>query len=343
VRRRAVSSFVAIALLAAFPATTAGATARRSAHGRRAPVVIGVSLAGDSDAFWGAYVQYEKHFAEIDRVTLDGPLSADGIAAVQAAQIKALIHEHVRALLINPVDSAAIAASDAAAAKAHIPVVMLDVGPASGHVYAVVRVNNVLLGQQACEYLGSRANGVGAVAVLEGDLTSMNGIDRASGFVNCMANTFPKMTVLTYDTSWSSSTAVSDAVAAIGAYSDLKGIYCAFSGPDQGIISAIQAAGQSASVPLVETGGVPAELGLIRQGTLAAVASQPVNEYAEYGLQYAKDAVEHKDPPAVGSKTHAASIVNLNGSPEALLPSTFVTKANVNSKALWGNAYKPRA
>jgi simple sugar transport system substrate-binding protein/ribose transport system substrate-binding protein len=198
-------------------------------------MVVGVSLAGYSTDFWAAYVQYEATYAKQLGLTLDGPVSANGDAATQAAQIQTMINQHVDALLVNPVDSAAISTTDTLAAKAHIPVVMMDVGPTSGHIYAVVRANNVLIGKEACEYIGKKANGAGTAAVLEGDLASINGLDRANGFINCMQQEFPKMKVLKYATKWDSTTAVDDAQTAIRAYPDLKGIYSSFSGPDQGI------------------------------------------------------------------------------------------------------------
>ena len=304
-------------------------------------MVVGVSLAGYSTDFWAAYVQYEATYAKQLGLTLDGPISANGDAATQASQIQTMINSHVSALLVNPVDSAAISTSDALAAKAHIPVVMMDVGPTSGHIYAVVRANNVLIGQEACQYIGKQANGTGTAAVLEGDLASINGLDRANGFINCKKQEFPKMKVLTYATLWDSATAVDDAQTAVRAYSNLKGIYCSFSGPDQGIIAAIRSAGAQSRVTLVETDGVPQELSLISSGQLSAVVSQPVNGYALWGLTYAKDAIEGLAAPAVGSTTsHGSAIVNLNGSPEDALPSTFVTKANVGDAALWGNSYK---
>jgi ribose transport system substrate-binding protein len=325
---------------AATSATNAAATSS-STGAAPAKMVVGVSLAGYSTDFWAAYVKYEAAYAKQLGLTLDGPISANGDAATQASQIQSMINQHVNALLVNPVDSSAISTSDALAKKAHIPVVMMDVGPTTGNIYAVVRANNLLIGQEACQYIGKKAGGVGHAAVLEGDLASINGLDRANGFINCMKQQFPKMQVLKYATKWDATTAVDDAQTAVSSYPDLKGIYSSFSGPDQGIIAAIHGAGAANRVALVETDGVPAELGLIRKGQLNAVVSQPVNGYASYGLLYAKDAIQGMPPPTVGTKTnHASTIVNLTGSPEDALPSTFVTPANVNDKALWGNTFK---
>ena len=45
--------------------------------------------------------------------------------------------------------------------------------------------------------------------------------------------------------------------------------------------------------------------------------------------------------PKLGSKgLGGGQVVNLNGSPEDALPSTFVTSANASNATLWGNTYK---
>jgi ribose transport system substrate-binding protein len=346
VKARVVAALVVLGLMAAYAIT---ASANTSASTRSAGPKIGVSLAGYSTDFWAAYVQYEKQYAKADGLSLVGPVSANGDAAKQATDITTLLNEGVKALVVNPVDSAAIATSVAAAKAKGVPVIMMDVGPSSGKVYAVVRANNILFGQQACEYIGTFAHGSGHAAVLEGDLASINGRDRANGFISCMKKNFPKMKILTYATKWDTPTAVNDAKTAMTAYKDLKGIYNSFSGPDPGIIAAMKATGRYAAVgsskadrvALVETDGVPFELADIRKGILDATVSQPVDGYAQYALLYAKDAVAGKPAPKVGTATdHGSKIVNLNGSPEDALVSTFVTKTNATDKALWGNSFK---
>ncbi len=146
--------------------------------------------------------------------------------------------------MINPVDSAAIAPTLAYAASKHIPVVSVDVAPTKGNVYMIVRADNVLYGQNACKYIGSHVSGSGHVAMLEGDLASINGLDRKNGFLNCMKANYPKLKVVEYATKWDTPTAVNDAKTALSAYSDLKAIYVHWSGPVPGIIAAEKAAGK---------------------------------------------------------------------------------------------------
>ncbi len=225
---------VAMAALASVLATAAFAGG--SGHTQKAgSIKIGVSLAGYSTDFWSSYVAFEKAAATKYGVSLVGPISSNGDAGKQATQIRTLISQGVNALIINPVDSAAIAPTLAYAASKHIPVVSVDVAPTKGKVYMIVRANNVLYGQSACQYITSHVTGSGHVAMLEGDLASINGLDRKNGFLSCM-KTHPNLKVVEYATKWDTPTAVNDAKTALSTYADLKGIYVHWSGPVPGII-----------------------------------------------------------------------------------------------------------
>ena len=234
-------------------------------------ITIGVSLAGYSTDFWSSYVAFEKAAAAKNGVKLVGPISADGDAGKQATQIKSLIDQGVNALIINPVDSAAIAPTLAYAASKHVPVVSVDVAPTQGKVYMIVRADNVLYGQNACTYIASHVRGSGHVAMLEGDLASINGLDRKNGFLSCM-KAHPNLKVVQYATKWDTPTAVNDAKTALSQYSDLKAIYVHWSGPVPGIIAAEKAAGKFTKVGapdhivLFSDDGTPQEHSWIRQG-----------------------------------------------------------------------------
>jgi ribose transport system substrate-binding protein len=339
-KARLIGGLVVLAL-AGVAATAAFAT---SGHAKKATGLrIGVSLAGYSTDFWSSYVAYEKQFAKQYGVSLVGPVPANGDAAKQATQIRTLISQGVQALIINPVDSAAIAPTLDYAASKHIPVVSVDVGPTAGKVYMVVRADNTLYGKKSCDYIGEHTTGSGHVAVLEGDLASINGRDRSVAFINCIQSKYPRLKVAKYATKWDTPTAVNDAKTALSAYSDLKGIYVQWSGPVPGIIAAEKASGKFTKVGapnhvvLVSNDGVPFEHANIRAGIQDATISQPANLYAQYAIFYAKQAVA-KAVYHVGEKTdHGSKIVNLSGNLEDAIVAPLVTKANVNDPHLWGN------
>src|SRR5215831_8702971 len=301
-----------------------------------APVKIGVSLAGYSTDFWSSYVAFEKAAAKKYGVSLVGPISSDGDAGKQATQIRTLIDQGVSALVINPVDSAAIAPTLAYAASKHVPVVSVDVAPTKGKVYMIVRADNVLYGKNACKYIGTHVKGPGHVAMLEGDLASINGLDRKNGFLQCMKAKYPNLKVVEYATKWDTPTAVNDAKTALSTYSDLKGIYVHWSGPVPGIIAAEKAAGKFSKVGspnhvvLFSNDGTPQEHGWIRAGEEDGTISQPANLYAQFAVFYAKAALAGTKYK-VGMKTdHGSKIVNLLGNLEDAIVAPVVTKTNVN-------------
>jgi simple sugar transport system substrate-binding protein/ribose transport system substrate-binding protein len=328
-------------------ALASAAFAGPKAHeGTTKTYTIGVSLAGYSTDFWSSYVAFEKAAGTKYGVKLIGPISANGDAGKQATQIQSLISQGVNALILNPVDSAAIAPTLALAASKGIPVVSVDVAPTKGKVYMIVRADNVLYGTNACKYIGSHAKGAGHVAMLEGDLASINGRDRRDGFLACMKAKYPQLKVVEYQTKWDTPTAVNDAKTAISTYPDLKGIYAHWSGPVPGIIQAEKASGKFSKVGtaghivLFSNDGTPQEHGWIRQGEEDATVSQPATLYAQYAVFYAKQALLGVKYHAGLKTDHGSKIVTLLGNLEDAIVAPVVSKANVNNPALWGNYKK---
>jgi ABC-type sugar transport system substrate-binding protein len=326
--------------------TAAFAGSNGDAQKKAGSLKIGVSLAGYSTDFWSSYVAFEKAAATKYGVSLVGPISSNGDAGKQATQIRSLIDQGVNALIINPVDSAAIAPTLAYAASKHIPVVSVDVAPTKGKVYMIVRADNILYGKSACKYIGSHAKGAGHVAMLEGDLASINGLDRKNGFLACMKKKYPNLKIVEYATKWDTPTAVNAAKTALSAYSDLKGIYVHWSGPVPGIIAAEKAAGKFTKVGapnhivLFSNDGTPQEHGWIRNGEQDATVSQPANLYAGFAVFYAKQAVAGVKYKAGTTTDHGSKIITLLGNLEDAIGAPIVSKKNVNDPALWGNYKK---
>lgn len=306
---------------------------------------LGVSLTFNNTDFWTNYISYETQFASQYHANLIGPLVANNDAAKQITDIRTLIQEGAQALIVNPVDSAAIAPALDYAASKNIPVISVDVAPSSGKVFMIVRADNVRYGQESCKFIASHAAGSGGhIAILEGDLASLNGKDRTDGCTQVLKASYPQFKIVEYATKWDTPTAVNDARTALSTYPDLKGIYVEWGAPEDGILAAEQAIGKfskvgSAShIVLVGNDGVPHEHALIRAGNLDATISQPANLYAQYAIFYARAALEGKTYSAGQSTDHQSSIVNLQGNLEDAIQAPVVDKTNVNDPKLWGNA-----
>jgi ribose transport system substrate-binding protein len=342
-----VFGIVASIILAACGGAS-GTTAAPSSGGplaANANFKLGVSLTFNNTDFWTNYITYETKFATQYNATLIGPLVANNDPAKQITDIHTLIQEGAQALIVNPVDSAAIAPALDYAASKNIPVISVDVAPVTGKVYMIVRADNVLYGQSSCKFIASHASSTsGHIAILEGDLASINGKDRTDGCTQVLQASYPNLKIVEYATKWDTPTAVNDAKTALSTYPDLRGIYVQWSAPEDGILAAEQAAGKATPVGspshivLIGNDGTPHEHALIRANQLDGSISQPANAYAQYAIFYARQALEGKTYAANDTTDHKSTIVSLLGNLEDALPAPVVDKTNVNDPGLWGNA-----
>ena len=340
-------TMVALGAVAATLLAACGGTSD-SSSGKLAPNAsfkLGVSLTFNNTDFWTNYISYETKFAQQYHAQLLGPLIANNDAQKQIADIHTLIQEGAQALIVNPVDSAAIAPALDFAASKNIPVVSVDVAPSSGTVFMIVRADNVAYGKNSCAYIAKHAtSSSGTIAVLEGDLASLNGKDRSDGCKQEIQASYPNFKIVEYATKWDTPTAVNDAKTALATIPDLVGIYVQWSAPEDGIIAAEQAAGKftpvgsAKHIVLIGNDGVPHEHAQIRAKNLDASISQPANSYAQYAVFYARAALEGKTYSAGQTTDHNSSIVSLDGNLEDALPAPVVDLTNVNDPSLWGNA-----
>jgi ribose transport system substrate-binding protein len=334
----------AFALVAASALTACGSTSTSTAGG---PAKIGVVLTYNFPGFWGNYLKYESTYESQLGVQLVGPkvanVEANGNeAAQQIIDVKSLIAQGVQALIINPADSAAIGPALDYAKSKNIPVITVDVAPSQGNVYMIVRADNTAYGSKSCDYIASHASSPGTIAMIEGDLTSLNARDRAQGCQDVMASKYPNFKVKAYETKdWGTDPAVQNATTALTAISDLRGIYVHWSVPEDGILAAEKQKGKS--VLLVGNDGSPHECDLIRAKSLDATIDQPADKYAYYAIYYAKQAVAGTKYSDGQSTDHSSKIVTVAGNLEDALSAPLVTLAGdnnstqVNSTDLWCN------
>jgi ABC-type sugar transport system substrate-binding protein len=244
--------------------------------------------------------------------------------------------------MVVPIDANAIVPAIKAANDRHVPVVSVAEVPQGGKVYVTVNGDNVAMGASACQTIGQRLNGKGAVLELYGTLSSSNGRDRHQGFLDCMKSRYPGIEVVSKPTEWEAAEAT-DAAQTVLSTRKIDGIYTASDsvmGPgvtkvlqDQGKLKPV---GEPGHVVTVSVDGTPFALRQVRDGYQDAVVSQPLDLFAKYGVSYVADALAGK-PVLPGPTDHGSKVVESNGNLVDLLPSPVVTKANVEDQTLWGN------
>jgi ribose transport system substrate-binding protein len=312
--------------------------------------VLGISLPFLSNEF----------FIVLDKL-MEKDLKADGWRILpfsnanqkvdqQITDVNNLIAEGATALIVDPFDSSGIIPALNAADKAHVPVVLVDVGATGGKAYMSVHSDNKQAGGQVCDQMGKvlgQKNGSpsGTVLELQGDLSGVAGLDRTSGFEDCMKAKYPAVRVIARPTHWNG-TEAANATQTIVATQSIDAIYaqsdCGMAAP---VIATLKQAGklvpvgQSGHIVIGAIDGCPPTLDAIRNGTLDFTVEQPIVSYAQRCAYFLDAALKGKNFGA-GQDGFGGQMVTAPTGLEDLPPLTLVTKDNVEDPNLWGNQAK---
>jgi ribose transport system substrate-binding protein len=333
--RNGVKELVTAALSAALMSTASAAAAATPKIGFSSPFL--------SDPFQAILVNQTLAAVKADGMEALPGTNANGDAAKQATDVRNLISSGANALIVNPADSEAIVPVVKYANEKKVPVVMIDIAPAGGKTFMIVRADNKAIGAKACEAVGKAIGGKGKVLSLMGDQATTNGRDRTTGFNDCMKAKFPGVTIIEKPTYWKADKATSAAQTVITTTPDLKAIYMqSDSVMLAGLLNVLKSAGKLTKVGapnhifLASVDGTPYAMEQIRAGLLDVAVAQPLDLYAKYGAFYAKAALDGKSFKP-GPTDHNSEIVTVGSNLMDYLPATVVTAANANDPTLWGN------
>jgi ABC-type sugar transport system substrate-binding protein len=292
-------------------------------------------------------VLQQQTIAAAQGTSLDflAPTNADSDSGQQITDVANLISAGAKGLIVVANDSKAIIPALDQAANANVPVVSIDIGPDGGKVAAIVRADNVGMGEIACQAMAKAIGEKGKVLSLMGAQTSINGRERSQGFHDCIQNNYPDIQLIERPTDWDPTKQADALQTVLAANPDLKGVFQQSDYALSPTLNVLKTAGHDAKVGEpghiynISIDGTPQGLDLVRQGVMDAEISQPLDGYVKYGLQYLQDAIDGKTIP-LGPTDHDSKIVEFNGNPMDLLPATLVTKDNVDDSTLWGNQAK---
>jgi ribose transport system substrate-binding protein len=250
---------------------------------KKSPLTIGYSIQSAQDPYWQGYlhgIQHEmKRYGFTNLVTEDSQASAEK----QVSGSLALIHTGISALIISPQEPSALAATEAAAHNAKIPVIVGDVG-AAGNYDTFILSDNYHGGQLAAQFVEKQLagkSGVQQVAVISLlPTTSVNG-PRTNGFTQTIAQNSHFKVVADISGQQTLSGGFAAAQAILSAHPNVAAIYSENDSMAAGAEQAITQAGKNplTSPVLVGFNGDPIALKLMQEGKLAAdVAQNPYQQ-----------------------------------------------------------------
>lgn len=307
-------------------------------------LTVGMSMPFLGSPFYAVQVDLTQEAAKKAGVRMLQPTDANSDAGKQITDVRNLISGGANGLLVTPRDSDAIVPALDYAEQQGVPVVSMDQGPSRGKVAITVRANNLDMAESVCQEVGEALGGEGKVLELQGDLLNVNGRDRANGFEDCMREGFPNVEVVARPTKWEQQAAADATENVLTTEPDVEAIYMASDSIMlPAVLQVLKRLGKDAKVGeeghifLAGIDGDPFALQQIRENALDVTVSQPLDLYAELGVDYLARAAEGETFEA-GPTDHDSEIVeDPSGNLADLLSAPVVTKENADAPELWGN------
>lgn len=221
-------------------------------------------------------------------------VDAQDNASKQASDVEDLIQQEVDLIMINPVDSEAVAAAVESANAANIPVVTVDRSAAGGEVVSHIASDNIAGGEMAAEHLISIVGEGAKVAELEGVPGSSAARERGEGFNNIAADKLDIVAKQTANFNRAEGLSVMENL--LQANPDITGVFTHNDEMALGALQAIEASGKDIAV--VGFDATEDAVKAVEEGRLAGTVAQKPGMIGEMAVEAAVQSLDGKEVEA---------------------------------------------
>ncbi|EPF27065.1 hypothetical protein HMPREF1221_00648 [Treponema socranskii subsp. paredis ATCC 35535] len=242
---------------------------------------IGLAVSAQN-AFFSALIQGAEQEAKTQGVKLTVADAGDS-AAKQASDIKDFISKKVSVIIVNPVDSAGIAPSVAAAKKAGITVISLDRTVIGESVTSQIASDNVAGGKIAGSYLLKLVGENADIAELQGSQGASATTDRGKGFHEAVDGKANVVASVTANFKREEGRIATENI--LRANPKVKGIFAHNDEMALGAVDAVSAAGKD--IVIVGFDAIDDALATVKEGRMAATVAQMPAKMGKIAVQTA--------------------------------------------------------
>lgn len=242
---------------------------------------IGVSLSTLNNPFFVSIREGIEEGAGDDAETVISDAQND--SSTQSNQVEDLITQGVDLIIINPVDSTAIASSVEKANEANIPVICVDRGTDSGEIVSFIASNNVEGGKLAGEYILEKVGEDAEVVQLEGIPGASSTRERGEGFKEATDGKINLVASQTANFDRAEGLTVMENL--LQAHPDVKAVFCQNDEMALGAIEAIKTSGKD--IVVVGFDGNEDAISAVEDGSLSATVAQKPKEMGKLAIETA--------------------------------------------------------
>jgi ABC-type sugar transport system substrate-binding protein len=208
-------------------------------------------------------------YPNVKVVALDPQLSAQ----TQVTMMDDLISQKCNAIVLQPVDAAALSGSVKRAESEGIYVVTLNTATLQAHT-ASVQMADIAAGYLVGEEMGKQINGSGNVAIIESPPGATLGVNREKGFRQAITNLYPNIKIVGAQVAegWKKENAITIMNSFLQANQKLDGVFAVNDNMAEGAMIAAESAGRLSKISIWGANGQKSTLDLIAQGKIAGTA-----------------------------------------------------------------------
>ncbi len=256
--------------------------------------VIGVSLSKLDDPFQ-QQIKTDITAAAKDRTDLKLVFNdAEGDAAKQQAQVRQMIADGVKVIILSLDDKQALTPVVSEAMAREIPVLLLHRRVVGGDYTCLIRVDDEKIGATAGAWIAERFAQRGTIVELKGKSGSRAADARHAGFDKAVKERFRSS--FNADMDWNEKDARAAMELALDQHKKIAAVFAHNDRGAHGAYLAAKAVGRQQEMAFVGVGALPKEgIPLIEQGILAASLHHPTG--GTEAFKVATDILADKKPP----------------------------------------------
>ena len=223
-------------------------------------------------------------------------LDSQNDTAKELSNVEDALNQNVKALLLNPVDSAAARAGIHEAEAQKVPVLTLDRSAKGVTVASHIASDNVAGGKLAGELIVQQLGGKGNVVELQGQPGTDAARDRSNGFRQALAAAPGLKVVASQPANFDRTQGLNVMENILQAHPKVDAVFAADDEMALGAIKAIQAA--RLKIVVVGFDGTPDAVAAIKNGTMYATIAQQPSLIGSLGVEEADKVIKGQAPPA---------------------------------------------
>ena len=222
-------------------------------------------------------------------------LNSQDESSKELSNVEDVLEQGVDVLLINPVDSDAVANAVKLANDKDIPVITLDRSASDGKVVAHIASDNVAGGKMAAEYIIDKLEGKGKVVQLQRIPGASAARDRGKGFEEAIKDSDIEI-IASQPADFDRQKGMSVMENILQAQPEIDAVFCQNDEMALGAIQAIEAA-EREGILVVGFDATDDAVKAVEEGKLGATVAQQPEVIGSLGVEYADKLLTGEDVP----------------------------------------------